>query len=613
MDRKRTHPAIVGCLALAAVTLALYSPVVKHSFINFDDQSYVVKNLHVRAGPTWSTFTWSLTSVEESNWHPLTWLSHAVDWELYGLNAGGHHLTNVVLHAFNVLLLFLLLLRVTGSAGRSFLVAALFAVHPLNVESVAWVAERKNVLSTLFFLLAIGAYGWYAQKPGIQRYLAVAALFVFGLASKPMVITLPFVLLLLDYWPLQRIGGWSPALVSEGKIRKTRATPIADVNAKTALLVPQASFSRLVLEKLPLLLFCLGSAVITIIAQRTSAIRTLETFPLGVRLENASYAYAMYVWKAFWPTRLALYYPHPLTSLAAWKLGAALLFLAVVTGLAWKQRFAHRYLIVGWLWYVGTLVPVIGLVQVGDQAMADRYAYIPMLGVFVMTVWGVADWADQKQVGFSTRATVSIVVLAALSFLTWRQLSYWQSSYDVWSHTLAVTENNPLAESDLAGALHETERFEEALPHYQNATRMQPRDPKHHADLAEDLAECGRLQDAIQEYQATAQLSSDAKEQARSYQSLAILHGELGEYPEVRESYRQALRADPALADEMIRSLSSEVAQTRVGQGYLVLGILFEEAGRTADAQSAYQQALELDPSLGYAKESLEALEKSHR
>lgn len=554
---------------------------------------------------------WSLTSVEESNWHPLTWLSHAVDWELYGLNAGGHHFTNVVLHAFNVLLLFLLLLRVTGYAGRSFLVAALFAVHPLNVESVAWVAERKNVLSTLFFLLAIGAYGWYAQKPGIQRYLAVTALFVFGLASKPMVITLPFVLLLLDYWPLQRIEGWGPALVPEGKPRKTRAAPLADVNAKTEFLVPQASFSKLVLEKLPLLLFCLGSAVITIIAQRASSIRTLERFPLGVRLENASYAYAMYVWKAFWPTRLALYYPHPLTSLAAWKLGVALLFLAVVTGLAWKQRFAHRYLIIGWLWYLGTLVPVIGLVQVGDQAMADRYAYIPMLGVFVMTVWGVADWADQKQVGFSTRATVSIVVLAVLSFLTWRQISYWQSSYDVWSHTIAVTENNPLAESDLAGALHATQRFDEALPHYQNATRMQPRDPKHHADLAEDLAECGRLQDAIQEYQVTAQLSSDAKEQARSYQSLAILHGELGEYPEVRESYRQALRADPELAEEMVRGLSAEVAQTRVGQGYLVLGILLEEAGRMADAQSAYEQALELDPSLGYAKQSLDALGKS--
>ena len=608
MDRKSTQPAILGCLALAVVTLALYSPVVKHSFINFDDQSYVVKNLHVKSGLTWSTFTWSLTSTEESNWHPLTWLSHAMDWDLYGSNSGGHHATNVVLHVFNVLLLFLLLFRATGSAGRSFLVAALFAVHPLNVESVAWVAERKNVLSTLFFLLAIAAYGWYAKKPGIQRYLILVGGFVFGLASKPMVITLPFVLMLLDFWPLQRIEGWSPAFKAEGKTRKTRGASSFEVNAMRAFVIPQVRLSKLVLEKLPLLLFCVGSAAITVIAQRASSIRTLARFPLDVRLKNAAYAYAMYVWKAFWPTRLALFYPHPLASLAAWRLVVALLILAAVTGLAWKQRLTHRYLMVGWLWYLGTLVPVIGLVQVGDQAMADRYAYIPMLGIFVMVVWGAADWADLRRIGFWWRGGVPVVVLAALSFLAWRQIGYWQSSYDIWSHTLAVTENNPLAESDLAGALHATDRFEEALPHYRNATRMQPRDPKHHADLAEDLAECGRLQDAIYEYEATIQLSSDAIEQGRSYQSLAILHGELGQYPEVRESYRYALRAAPQLTAETIHSLSKEVAQTHVGQGYLVLGILLDEAGRTADARGAYQQALALDPSLGYAKQSLAAM-----
>src|SRR5277367_1427887 len=468
MDRKPTQSAVVGCLALAAITLLLYSPVTKHSFVNYDDEIYVVKNVHVRAGLTWSTFAWSWTSIEGSNWHPLTWLSHALDCELYGLNAGGHHFTNVLLHACNVLLLFLLLLWVTGSAGRSWLVAALFAVHPLNVESVAWVAERKNVLSTLFFLLAMGAYGWYAQKPNVRRYLAVAALFALGLASKPMVITLPFVLLLLDFWPLGRIQEW--AAQPAPRIRKNRkAVEDAAGNRFT-----QAPFLRLVLEKLPLMLLCVASAVVTVVAQRSrGAVRSLETIPLLLRLENAAYSYAMYVWKAFWPSRLALYYP--LNRLALWQLGLAVLFLLAVSGIAWKQRFRHRYLLSGWLWYLGTLVPVIGIVQVGDQAMADRYTYVPLIGIFVMVVWGLADWADSEQVGARWRVTATAIVLAVLSVLTWRQSSYWRTSFDVWTHTLAVTGPNPLAESDLGDALHALGRPEDALPHFQKAAKMQTR------------------------------------------------------------------------------------------------------------------------------------------
>ena len=611
MDHTRTQHAILSCLVLVVTTLVLYSPVRKHGFINFDDQSYVVKNSHVRDGLSWKTISWSATSIEQSNWHPLTWLSHALDWELYGLNAGGHHFTNVLLHALNVSLLFLLLLLGTGSAGRSFLVAALFAVHPLNVESVAWIAERKNVLSTFFFLLAIGAYGWYAQKPNFRRYLGVAAVFVLGLASKPMVITLPFVLLLLDFWPLQRIEGWSPRLPVEQKTRKRTGSSADTLGG--SFHVFQAPLPRLVLEKLPLLAFCAGSAAITVIAQRTSSIRTLERFPLAVRLENACYAYTMYVWKAFWPTRLALYYPYRLGTLAAWQLGLAALFLCGVTAFAWKERFAHRYLIMGWLWYLGTLVPVIGLVQVGDQAMADRYAYIPLIGIFVMLVWGAAEWADQKQIGFRSRAVAAVLVLGAASFITWRQIGYWQNSYYVWLHTVDVTENNPLAESDLAGALHTLGRFEEALPHYQNAARMQPRDPKHHADLAEDLAECDRLPESVAEYETTLHLTSDSVERARSYQSLAILYGEMGEYAEAGESYRKTLQADPQVGQEMLRTLSEQVAQTHTGQGYLVLGIFLQVAGRNADARAAYEEALTLEPTLEAAKQSLNALEQNHK
>ncbi len=608
MDRKPTQSAIVGCLALLVVTLALYSPVTKHPFINFDDQPYVVKNLHVTAGLTWSTFTWSWTSMEQSNWHPLTWLSHALDCDLYGLNAGGHHFTSVLLHGFNAVLLFLLLRQFTGSVGRSLLVAALFALHPLNVESVAWVAERKNILSTLFFLLTIGAYGWYARKPGLPHYLAVAALFVLGLASKPMVITLPFVLLLLDYWPLQRIAGWSPAPAPQApdrRARKNRSGPSSDSHA-TGFSVPQAPCLRLVMEKLPLLLFCAGSALITILAQRTVALRTLETFPLGVRLENAACAYAMYIWKAFWPARLALYYPYPRTFLPAWQVGGALLFLAAVSALVWKYRSTRRYLVTGWLWYLGTLVPVIGLVQVGDQAMADRYAYIPMLGIFVMAVWSAADWADHRRIIFPWRAAVAAAVLGSLSFLTWRQIGYWRSSYDLWTHTLAVTENNPLAESDLAGALHELGRFEEALPHYQKAVRLTPQNPTRRADLAEDLAECGLLPESVEQYQYAIQFSADSELQSRSYESLAILHAELGDYVAARDSYRGAVKINPGLEQEMIGNARQFVAGSPSGGTYLYLGMLLQESGQLEAAHDAYQQALKLNPSLASQKQFLE-------
>jgi len=377
-------------MLLAVATAAVYSPVVHHPFIEYDDPIYVSNNLHVQAGLTWKTFTWAWTTTEAENWHPLTWLSHSLDCQLYELNPAGHHLSSVLLHVLNVLLLFLLLARVTGATGRSLLVAACFALHPINVESVAWVAERKNLLSTLLFLLALGAYGWYARLPNIRRYLVVAVLFALGLTAKPMVITLPFVLLLLDLWPLQRSQGWnrlaSPLRPQTRKNRRKRLEAVATENASSRFPASQATFSRLVLEKLPLLVFCAGSAVITVIAQQTAALRTVAKFPLDTRLENAICAYAMYVCKAFWPARLTIFYPHPGSSLEAWKVWLAALFLMVVSALVWKQRLRRGYLVTGWLWYLGTLVPVIGLVQVGDQAMADRYGYIPLIGIFVMAV-----------------------------------------------------------------------------------------------------------------------------------------------------------------------------------------------------------------------------------
>jgi tetratricopeptide (TPR) repeat protein len=608
LNRNRAQSTLVPCLLLVGLTLALYSPVRNYPFVNYDDKNYVTGNAHVQAGLSWQTLAWSVTANDAANWHPLTWLSHAADCQLYGLNAGGHHLTSLGFHICNVLLLFLLLFRVTGATGRSLAVAALFAVHPFNVESVAWVAERKNVLSTLLFLLALGAYGWYSSKPNLRRYSVVALLFALGLAAKPMVITLPFVLLLLDFWPLNRIQAKNePMLPMSGRKRKEQLVS----GDAPVFPVSRAPFGRLVLEKVPLLLLCIASGALTVIAQRSGgAIRSFSRIPLAGRLQNAVWSYAMYFWKACWPSAFALYYPHPLTRQAAWRLGLAAGFLVAVSALVWNQRRSRRYLLTGWFWYLGTLVPVIGIVQVGDQAMADRYAYVPLIGVFVMIVWAAGDWADRRQISLPFRAAAVVIILSSLSFITFRQIGYWRSSYDVWAHTLEVTGPNPLAESDLGDALHALGRPEDALPHFQTAVSMQPTDPFRHIDLAEDLAECERLQDAIGEYEAAIQLTSDPEKQARSYQSLAILHGELGEYPKVRESYSEALRIDPPLGEEMIRNLSRSFAANPSGGGYLSLGMLLEAADRLPEARLAYQQALKLEPALAEAEHSLDAVER---
>ncbi|HXM59411.1 MAG TPA: tetratricopeptide repeat protein [Terriglobales bacterium] len=608
MDRRHTGSTSLLCLLLALITLAVYARVERNSFVEFDDQSYIVQNQHVRSGVNWKTIRWALTSIEQDNWHPLTWLSHALDWQLYGANPVGHHATSVLLHVLNVVLLFLLLQRATGQTGRSLLIALLFALHPLNVESVAWAAERKNVLSTLFFLLTIGAYGWYARKPSVKRYLAFASFFVLGLASKPMVITLPFVLLLLDYWPLQRIKTWShpPALRPTGRKNRKQQSDAKDSNL--AFPTPQASFPQLVLEKLPLLILCIGSAVITIVAQQSAgAVRSFDRFPFDVRLENAIYAYAMYLWKAIWP-RLALYYPHPVHTLGAWQIALAFLFLVSVSALAWKERRSRPYLVTGWLWYLGTLVPVIGIMQVGDQAMADRYTYIPMLGIFVMLVWQAADWADDRGVALRFRVAVTLPILAVLAVLTWRQIGYWRSNYDLWSHTLEVTKTNFLAEANLAHALLVLDRPEEALLHYQAAVNLRPSDPIRRVDFAVALAECGRLQDAIEQYQTAIQLSSDDKMRARTYESLGALYGALGDYSKARESYKQALQADPEWADEMIAHLNQSIATQASAEDYMQLGLLLEQTGKVARARDAYENALKLDPRLEEARQSLDAM-----
>jgi hypothetical protein len=607
-DRKRAYFVLVASLGLALATVIGYGPAVRNPFMHVDDPDYVTENPHIKAGLTSETFSWALTATAARNWHPLTWLSHGLDCQLYGLNPRGHHFTNVLLHALNVVLLFLMLLRVTGARGRSLLVAALFALHPLNVESVAWIAERKNVLSTLFFLLTLAAYGWYARKPDAKRYLTVVALFALGLAAKPMVITLPFVLLLIDLWPLERIQGWGQHLSPAGKGRKHHRARLRDPVSDKVFPVPQAKFSRIVLEKLPLLGLCAGSAVMTIVAQRAQAIRSFEVYPFGGRLENAIYSYASYVWKTFWPTRLAFFYLYPKYGRAAWQIGLAVLFLVCVSGLVWKQRLARQYLVTGWLWYLGTLVPVLGLVQVGDQAMADRYGYIPLIGIFVMTVWGAADAADRRQVNLRLRIATAVMILAVLAFLTWRQIGYWRSDYDLWSHTVKVTKHNVLANETLSKGLMQLGRPQEAVAGFREAASFDPGNPFRHQNLALALLESGRLTDAITEYESTIRVTSDPTMQARSYEKVATIYDDLGDYRKVRDNYRMALQANPTLGPDMIHRISLYAAQSPTGPRYLQLGILLQELGKLPESRVAYKQALTLDPTLTEARASLDTL-----
>jgi tetratricopeptide (TPR) repeat protein len=613
MDQSKTKLTVVYCLLLTVATLAIYSRVKSNPFVAFDDETYVTRNLHVQAGLSWKTVAWAFTSTAQSNWHPLTWLSHALDCQLYGLNPAGHHLTSVFIHTLNVILLFLVLSRVTGCTGRSLLVAGLFALHPLNVESVAWVAERKNVLSTLFFLFALAAYSWYAAKPGIKRYVAVATLFALGLAAKPMVITLPFVLLLLDFWPLQRVRWRAPEMASASRGGKNQKQNKEAEDRAIPLALPSLPASRLLLEKLPLLVFSAASAVITVIAQRTAAIRSLSQIPLDDRLQNALYSYALYVWKAIWPTRLVLYYPHPTNTLSWWQLGLAALFLLGVSAVVWNQRSVRPYLVTGWLWYLGTLVPVIGIVQVGDQAMADRYAYVPLIGIFVMAVWGIADWADHRNVKSGLRWAASVCILAALSLLTWRQIGYWRSDIVLWSHTLEITKVNYLAEANLAGALRKADRAQEALPHYQAAERLNPGQPARHINLAADLAEAGQLQEAIAEYQVAADLTNQPRTLARVCESIAALSAALGDYAAVRENYKQAWQADPQHRPEMIQALNEDTSARPTPGGFYSLGFLLEQAGELPEARDAYAQALKLDPTLADATRAIAAIDRGQK
>ena len=555
---RHSKKLIILCFLLGVASVALYSPVLGYSFVVLDDHDYVTANSHVHGGLSWSTVKWAFTSTEAANWHPLTWLSHALDYQLFALNPMGHHLDSVLLHALNAVVLFLLLAWVTKRVGPSLLVAALFAVHPLNVESVAWVAERKNVLSTLLFLLAIAAYVKYASNPDWRRYLLVAGLFAAGLMAKPMVITLPFVLLLLDYWPLERLA-------------RRESAPAADG-------VPRVGIPQLLVEKIPLLLLSAGSAWITLKAQRSGmAVRSLHQYPLGVRVENAVVSYGLYLWKMLWPARLTPLYPHPAGALPAWQWILSALVLISVTALVIILR-RQRYLPVGWFWFLGTLVPVIGLVQVGDAAMADRYAYVPLIGIFIMISFGLADLAEAKEVGITWRLAPALCVLVALGFVTHLQMSCWNSDYDLWAHALAIDERNPAAHDSIASSLldpdtamtandlygldTEQKRMDEARKHYERAL-------------------------AIRRELAQRNPAAYLLDMTTTLNNLANLDRRENRLDEARQLYEQALQIHRQLAQQNLEPYPPELALTLNN-----LGFLERAEKRTDEAYPHFEEAL---------------------
>ena len=615
----RTLMFVLGFL-IAISTVAVYWPVLKFPFLSFDDQIYVYENVHVTSGLHWDTVKWAFTTYDAANWHPLTWLSHALDCQLFLLNPARHHAVNVFVHTLNVLLLFWVLQSATRYVGRSAMVAALFALHPINVESVAWIAERKNLLSMVFFLLALGAYRRYSLKPGVARYALVAVLYGLGLMAKPQVITLPGVLLLWDYWPLQRMFAARQELSAE---------PGTALN-------PGTSFFWLVLEKIPLFVLSAASAVMTMKAQRAGY--EMKWYPRSVRLENAIVAYASYVKKAFWPSNLTPMYPHPGHSLPAWQVLVAFLFLLTITALIITQ-WRRRYLLVGWFWFLGTLVPMIGLVQVGTQAMADRYAYLSFIGLFIMVCWAAADlfssWrhADRplqprqptgrRSLSEILQWGLSITVLVTLAALTHRQVAYWSDDVALWSHAVTITNKNWVAEDYLGVALTRLGRRQEAQAHFFKVIETQPTDALANLSIGEYETQTDNRTRAIERFQTVVKSDIQPESRARAikaqaYTDLGYAYGDLGDYQRSGQSFAAAGRLNPGQFDAWmglgimaqkvgkldlaVKAYSQAMTIEPVDWGYLLLAGALQQSGRMNEAQSATRQAESLSLDLDEAK-----------
>ena len=552
-DSGRGRAIAIG-LALIALTLVVFFQVRHFDFVNWDDPVYLTENPNVQAGLNWSNVVWALTTTHTPYWHPLTWLSHMLDVTMFGMDAGWHHLTNLVIHIASTLMLFALLRRTTGADGKSAFVAAVFAVHPLHVESVAWLAERKDVLSTLFLMVTFWMYVRYAERPGTARYSAVGVAYALALTTKPMVVTLPFALLLLDVWPLRRIG-------------KARA----------------------VVEKIPLLALALVVSVATVIVQKqVGAVAGLDALPLGARVKNALVGYVMYLWKTIWPTGLAPFYPfraYPDWIVAC--AGLTLVSATVLTVAVWRR---WPYVTVGWLWYIVMVAPVIGLMQAGEQARADRFMYVPMIGLSIIVAWGGP--AVLERIGLRARvaAVLAITIVVACAGVAYAQASYWADSVTLWRHAAAVTDDNYMAYEKLGEAYRDLGQYEDAMTNYQRAIELAPPgSPAHVATIENNLGlvltRSGKPDEAAAHFAAAERLNPGFAEAQSNYANALAMQGK---FDEAIAHYHAALAIQP------------QSIETLIGLG----GALVRE-GRPEDAAVQYREALRLDPRIAQAHNGL--------
>jgi len=605
---------ILAVIVLATMTLAVFWPVVSFQFINVDDGVYVLNNTHVKEGLSRNNVGWALTSLEAANWHPLTWLSHMLDVQLFGLDPGKHHATSLLIHTLNVIVLFLLLRSMTGSLWPSVVVAALFAVHPLALESVAWIAERKNVLSTLFLLLTLWAYVWYTRKPGTLRYLLVVVLFLLGSMSKAMLVTLPLALLLLDYWPLARLG-FSPVSAPSGQAHATE-----NVSAPK----PVTVFFGRSLEKLPLLLIAAGTAVLTVKAQVLDREIKIVSFPS--RLANAILSYGVYLKQAVWPAKLAIFYPFRNVAMFSTPVLLSLFSICLITALAIGQVRKRPYLAVGWFWYLGTLVPVIGLVHIGDIAHADRYTYVPLLGIFIAIVWSAAEiWARFPALRSSLAASAAFCVIA-LAITTSRDISYWHDGVSISEHSIAVTGPNYLMERALGETYYNQGRIDDAVTHLSRSLQIQPSDVAFF-NLGTIRFRQQKFAEAAFYYQKALQYPGEPATLAQINNNLAILEMQQGSLADAEKHFKESIALDPASArhhlgyglllekegryDEATAQLEAAVKTAPDPLAFFSMGVALEKQHRIPEAIAAYRNTLALSPAFQEARVRLNELSPS--
>jgi Tfp pilus assembly protein PilF len=564
------------CFFLLLATLVVFSPVYHHDFVHLDDDLYITDNPNVQQGLSGESIKWAFTSTHAGLWLPLTWLSLMLDFELFGLKAGGYHLSNLFFHLSNTILFFLLFKRMTGALWRSAFVAALFALHPLRVESVAWAVERKDVLSTLFFLLSIYIYVRYTEHGRLLAYISALLLFSLSLMAKPMLVTLPCLLLLLDYWPLGRLS------LGESGPDHYQKTIAIQSSPKTVII------ARLLIEKIPFFLLSLIFSIVTLLAQRRfGALSGLQALPLRARFANALVSYVEYISKMFWPRNLAVFYPYPLETLPLWKVAGAGLLLAGVTALALRAARRHyRYALTGWLWYLVSLLPAIGLVQAGSQAMADRFTYVPLIGLFWVVSWTVPDllanWRPKRLI-LPLSAGLVLVLLMACTRL---QVKHWRDSITLFEHALRVTENNTVMQNNLGVVFVEQGRFADAIPHFTKALQIRPKDVKAQINLAVSLAHLGDLQKAIEHYRKALELEPHHAGAHNNLGNVLLIQGRVDE---AAVEFSEALKINGDYAE-----------------AHNNLGVVLARQGRFAEAIEHFKEALRINPDYPQAQRNLD-------